>query len=167
MAIVSRFDLSACRGCLRGLGDANDSAAEQNIALVRRAYDAAVEADSGWSVTSQAQSVSANIEKLGDQIDYWASTQRRFAEQGRTDAGVPFTWSKWSSLGKDLFNAANYLAKVSVDGSQWRVLVDTVKQTADDATNPLAWPTWLKGAAVAAGVVGALWVANLVRDLRR
>lgn len=131
--------------------------ADAAVAEIGRAW-AHGQSQIGRRWTDTQKSIGRAFDGLSPQIDEWKTKLRRWAEAGRRDDGTAYDFDRWFEHGRTFAASIKAIAGYAYDASVFKLLRDTATATADDLTNPLKWPGWLKWTAAAGVAVLALYV---------
>ncbi|KFA86702.1 hypothetical protein [Archangium violaceum] len=119
--------------------------------------------------TDAQRRLEAALKSLGERITRWEKVYRSWAERGQRDDGSSYTWDRWTRYAREDLarETKDLLGTVVSESLFFRFTEEVVVKTAADTVevvatvaNPLAWPTWAKVTAGAAGVVVVLFVVR-------
>src|SRR5687768_1184518 len=86
--------------------------------------------------SDEHKQIRAAYTTLGKNIEAWASTKKAWALRGVRDDGTRYSTERWLDEGRVYADAVAYQAKVAIDGSAFKLAVDTARATTDTVTNP-------------------------------
>ena len=94
----------------------------------------------------------ANLRRLDEQVDRWATTRRAWAEAGRRQDGNRYEWAEWFGYGREVTRAAADHAAVAWDATPFAVAAGGAWDAAQDVARPF------QAAATAWKALGGGWV---------
>jgi hypothetical protein len=143
------------------LSTAQRAAAQAAVAEVRRAFSnarpAVYAAAEGWFASDAAKAVKKQLDDQAARAETWAVGELAMAERGLLD------FEKWKGFGEVYARYAASTVKDSYNATLFRVVKDTVKETAEQAGNPLKWPLPPVAKVLLWGAVATVMFVVLVR----
>ncbi len=140
------------------LSTAQRVSADAAVAEVRRTFAAArphvYAAAEGWFATDAAKAVRKQLDDQAARAETWATAERNQAEKGQLD------FDKWRSFGEVYARYAASTVKDSYNATLFRVVKDTVKETAATVGDPTKWSLGFQlagGAVVLALAAAVAW----------
>lgn len=143
--------------------DELDSAMSDVVHQLQVAHDAGLQSLGGsngsgflnWLTGSSEteNTISANYTALQDQIDKLNVSLRQAVLTGQNESGGAYDINKWKSFATVVGNSIKAQTGYAWDSSGLNVLKETYAATADQVTNPFAWPWWLWGIVGVGGLI--------------
>lgn len=87
---------------------------------------------SSLAQSPQQAAIEENMRQLQPRIEDWAGRRRAWAESSKREDGSSYDWGRWFDEGKALAGAVSFQTGEVYAASAFRVVLDTVAQSAAD-----------------------------------